>query len=308
MTINSLEYTHGNRFSGVYRVRHPRHKVAQNGSKYISMSLEDATGTIRAYAWTQNIETTFRDFDCVSISGAIRTFNNTWIANVLNASLFQAEPENPVLLIPRSVCPLPSLLERLDELVKAISNETFRRFVNAVLADDAIAFPFVSFPASRQHHHCMAGGLLEHSLECAAMVSRFVEFSQAELELALVGALFHDVGKIRTIQSVGKLSPVGYICDHDSLTLEILAPHLRYLDAICPDAAIALRYLWTWRNRRHQRAIPLLTVVEAIVAADRISSGLNVQEAAFRNQPDWKNFASFGENNAFWRPRLALHV
>ena len=154
----------------------------------------------------------------------------------------------------------------------------------------------------------MAGGLLEHSLECASMVMRFVEFPQAELELAIVGSLFHDIGKTRTIMSVGKLSAVGYVCDHDSLTLEVLAPHLQVLDTSCPDAAIALRYLWTWQNRRYQRSTPLLTVAEAIAAADRISSGLNVQEAAFRDQPDWKNFARFGTNNSFWRPRLALQA
>jgi len=74
-----------------------------------------------------------------------------------------------------------------------------------------------------------------------------------------------------------------------------MATHLQRMDAICPDAAIALRYLWTWRNGRRHQPIPLLTIAETIAAADRISSGLNVQESAFHNQPDWKNFARFGE-------------
>jgi len=308
MMINSLEYRHGAAFNGTYRVRHPLLKVARNGSQFLSITLEDATGDIRAYSWSDKISTSFKDFDCVNLTGDVRALNNSWIVNVRDAELLQTESEHPLTLIPRSICPLPALLEQLDQLVKSISHEALRRFVETVLADDEVAFPFISVPASRQHHHSISGGLLEHSLECVAMVSRFVEFPHAELELAIVGALFHDIGKIRTLKSVGKLTPTGYVCDHDSLTLEVLAPHLHRLDAICPDAAIALRYLWTWRNGRKHRPIPLLTIAETIAAADRISSGLNVQEAAFRDQPDWRSFARFGENNSFWRPRLELRA
>jgi hypothetical protein len=48
-----------------------------------------------------------------------------------------------------------------------------------------------------------------------------------------------------------ELTSTGFVCDHDSLTLEVLAhPHLHRLDDICPDAATALRYIWTWRTQR----------------------------------------------------------
>lgn len=308
MTINSFEYRHGATFNGTYRVRHPLPKVAQNGSTYFSMTLEDATGEIRAFSWSKKVFISFKDLDCVNMTGNIKSLNSIWIVNIIDAELLLTEPEQPLELIPRSICPLPDLLEQLNILVKSISHKALKRFVESVLADDSIAFPFISVPASRQHHHCISGGLLEHSMECMAMVSRFVEFPQTELEVALVGALFHDIGKIRTHKSAEKLTSIGYVCDHDSLTLEILAPHLRRLDTICPDAAIALRYLWTWRNGRRYQPKPLLTIAEAIAAADRISSGLNVQKTVFLDQPDWRRFASFCGKNAFWRPRLELRA
>lgn len=307
MTINNLEYRHGATFNGIFRVRHPLSKVAKNGSPFLSFNLEDASGEIRAYSWAKEVTTSFKDFDRVNLTGKIREFNSSWIADVHDAEQLKSEPEYPIKLIPRSICPLPVLLEKLEQLVESISHTAIRGFVESVLADDEIAFPFISIPASRQHHHSIAGGLLQHSLECTAMVSRFIEFPHAEFELGIVGALFHDVGKIKTLKSVGKLTSTGFICDHDSLTLEVLAVHLRRLDSICPNAAIALRYLWTWRNGRRHRPIPLITIAEAISVADRISSGLNAQEAAFLNQPEWKSFASFGDNNTFWRPRLSAH-
>lgn len=307
MTIASLELKHGIPFDCVCRVCQPRWRTAQNGSQYMTLSLEDATGAIKAYVWTENLKIDFKEYDLVKARGTIRSFNGSWIASLQNADLVKDVRTNPVALLPQSICPLPALLARLDALPRGIKNRGLYRFVSDVLADDAISFPFVSLPASRKHHHCTAGGLLEHSLECTAMVGRFAEFPQAELELALVGALFHDIGKIRTLKDVGKLAPTGYVCGHESLTLEVLAPHLRTLDANCPDASLALRYIWTWQNqRRRQRPTPLLTIIEAISAADRISSGLNAQDAAFSGQPDWRSFAGFGDNNMFWRPRLAM--
>jgi 3'-5' exoribonuclease len=306
MTINSLDFKHGAKFSGTYRVRHPICKVSRNGSQYLSITLEDATGQIRAYSWSEKLLFSFKDLNCVNLSGSIRAFNNSWIVNVFNAEILQSEPEHPLALIPRSICPLPTLLEQLSKLVNSISHTALRRFVESVLADDEIAFRFISLPASRQHHHCISGGLLEHSLECVAMVSRFVEFPPAELELAIIGALFHDIGKTKTLKPVGKLTTTGFVCDHDSLTLEVLATHLHRLETICPDAALALRYLWTWRNGKKYQHTPLLTIAETIAAADRISCGLNVQDTAFSNQPDWRSFARFGEKNSFWRPKLEL--
>lgn len=210
MTISSLECRHGAEFTGVYRVRRPLSRIAQNGSRYLSMFLEDATGSIKAYAWSENLNVSFQEFDRAEVSGTIRSFNNSWIANILGAEKVTGRVDNSLQLIPKSICPLPNLLEQLDELVNVISHDALRQFVCAVVGDDQIVFPFVSVPASRQHHHCMAGGLLEHSLECAAMVSRFVEFPQAELELALVGALFHDIGKTRTFAVV--TNPSSLIC------------------------------------------------------------------------------------------------
>jgi hypothetical protein len=304
MTIDRIPQEHGAMFTGTFRIRRPVCRLARNGSPYLSMTLEDSSGAINAYSWSERHLKVFKDLDRVALTGKVRSFNGSMIVSLCEANLTGTESERPLVLIPRSLCPLPELLNQFSSLVAAIDHDALRGFVEAVMSDDGIAFPFISIPASRRHHHCIAGGLLEHSLECVAMVSRFVEFPAAEKSLAMVGALFHDIGKIRTLKTVGRLTETGYVCDHDSLTLEVLATYLKMLDVTCPDAAIALRYLWTWRNSRKPKPKPLLTIAETIAAADRISCGLNVQEVAFSNQPDWKSFARFGDDSSFWRPRL----
>lgn len=305
MTINNLCFQHRAPVSGQFRVRRPARKIATNGAHYLSFTIEDYSGELRAVSWDVNIVggEDLKEFDCVTLNGRLRTLNGNWLVDVNSAERLQEEPENPVHLIPRSTAPVPVLLDELETLYNCFSHPALKSFVGWVLTDAAISFPFVALPASRQHHHNTAGGLLDHSLECASMVSRYYEFPEMEIQVGMIAALFHDIGKIRTIQSVGKHSVAGYVLDHDALTLEILAPHLQRLDASCPDAGVALRYLLTWRCQR-KNFHPLLTIAEAISAADHISSGLDRQRSAFEKCPDWHSFAKIGENTTFWRPRL----
>lgn len=306
MTINCLDYQHQAPVTGEFRVRRLVQKIAPQGKQYLAFVIEDCTGELDAIAWNDSIANSnnLAEFDCITLKGQIRAINGNWLVNVTSAELLQDEPEHPVNLIPRSIAPLPSSLEELKDLADCISHPALRRFISWVLTDADIVFPFVTLPASRQHHHSSAGGLLEHSLECASMVSRYIEFPEYELELAIVAALFHDIGKTRTLECVGKHTPSGYLLGHEALTLEVLAPHLHRLDSICPDVSMALRYLWTWRYNRFSQRHPLLTVAEAITASDHISSGLNRQKSAFAEHPHWHTFARTRDNCTFWRPRL----
>jgi 3'-5' exoribonuclease len=123
------------------------------------MFLEDATGSIKSYAWSENLNVAFQEFDRAEVSGTIRSFNNSWIASILGAEKVAGRVDNSLQLIPKSICPLPTLLEQLDELVNVISHDALRHFVCDVVGDDQIAFPFVSVPASRHHHHLGGRGL-----------------------------------------------------------------------------------------------------------------------------------------------------
>jgi putative nucleotidyltransferase with HDIG domain len=308
MIIADMIYEHGAAVCGEFRIRQPRVKTAANGNDYLSMIIEDRSGELRACLFTGEVPPPpFQDLDRIKLCGHLRRLNDAWLVNVTRIGLLRGETENPVRLIPRSLTPLPTLLEKLDILVSSFIIGPLRQFVTDVLKDDAIAFPFVSLPASSRHHHCTGSGLLEHSLECVAMVARFIEFSQADLEVAMIGALFHDIGKIRTIRCPGKHTLSGAVLDHDALTLEVLAGHLQKLDCVNPDAALALRYLWTWRQGKNARGIPLLTIAEAIAAADRISSGINIAEETFSNLPDWQRFTKANSQALIWRPRLATN-
>jgi len=305
MTIANIDFRRKAEVIGEFRVRRPHQHHDAKGIPFLGFAVEDSTGELPAVAWNNRIDGVeeLTDLACINLYGQLRVMNGNWRVEVSEAEIFNQEPDNPVQLIPYSAAPVPYKLEALDEIYNDISHPALKRFVGWVLTDLSIVLPFIALPASRQHHHSVAGGLLDHSIECATMVSNFSQFSQTELELAMIGALLHDIGKIRTLQSVGKHSSAGHVLEHDALTLEVLGPHLLQLDTLCPNAGLALRYLWTWRLHRNSRH-PLLTIAEAMIAADRISSGLDRQKTAFQARPAWQTFAKIDEDSTFWRPRL----
>ncbi|ORJ60291.1 hypothetical protein B5V00_08550 [Geothermobacter hydrogeniphilus] len=245
------------------------------------MELEDMSGRIPAYGW--NFEAGQKGFPtdlaCVNVTGILRRRRDGVAMDVNHIETVLDRLGDVVRLIPESFCPTPWRLFYLDAWVARLSIPALRQFVLNVLGDDSLAFLFVSVPASLKHHHNHPSGLLQHSLECVQLVSHFRQFSREQLELGMVAALFHDIGKVLTLTREMQRTSLGRTVDHDKLTLEVLAPHLQWLDRQWPQAGTDLRYLLTWGKGRGDGTIPRLTVAEAVRTADRISAGLDVKGA-----------------------------
>ncbi|MGE4345647.1 MAG: HD domain-containing protein [Geoalkalibacter sp.] len=260
---------------GTFRLREATHSATWDGYPFLRMLLEDFSGQIHAYAWTDELIELLDlpDYSLVRIAGQVRRYRGKLRIDVTSVQpLLQPVERSAAALIPRGLCPVPELLPTLMTAVEQICLPPLRGFVESVLADTGICFPFVSAPASLQHHHRFPGGLLRHSLECFFLVAKHQEFARESCELGMVAALFHDVGKILTLTHRMRRTSLGASVDHDKLTLEVLAPHLRLLDREWPEGGRELRYLLTWKMCEK---IPKYDMADLVACCDRISTGLN---------------------------------
>ena len=221
--------------------------------------------------------------------------------------LYQGEAaiiEDPLHLLTAGLCPVIDGVDRFRCVLNGLSTQHLKQFALRVFADDSITLPFLTLPASRNHHHSFPGGLLCHSLECVDLVAGLaITMSQERRELGMVAALLHDIGKVSTHHHKAKTKLVGAILHHDALTLEILAPQLLHLDSISSESAVALRYLLTWDKTGYSRR-PLMVLAEAVAAADRISSGANAEKQAFSESEHWRRLQSW-HGSRYWRPNLS---
>jgi len=119
----------------------------------------------------------------------------------------------------------------------------------------------------------------------------------------MVAALFHDIGKIKTICPDNSHHPRAGIIDHNQLTLEILAPYLIDLDKRWESGADALRHIWSWLGKyAKDRGIPAFPEAELVAMVDRYSVGKEAQRAAFSRK--CQATLAYHHGRPHWRPDL----
>ena len=107
------------------------------------------------------------------------------------SSVEEQQPHEP----PRSA----ALMEAdLRELVGTVQDRDLRRLLDAVLGPDTPTWPrYRTAPAAKRFHQAYRHGLLEHSLSVAQAVSAIsATFAGIDRDVAVTGALLHDLGKL----------------------------------------------------------------------------------------------------------------
>ncbi|WP_029406955.1 TraI domain-containing protein [Thiomicrorhabdus sp. Milos-T2] len=212
-------------------------------------------------------------------------------AEILNWRLFKSpltiEQINPIY---KSCYDFDSLYH-LFEIVESITLQPLKRFMIDVLSSNEHMQDFVSLPASKQHHHSFPGGLISHSIECALMTYQTVislsSVSKNEAEVAMIAALLHDFGKIKTLGFKTHTS-LGRLVDHEQLTLMLLNDSLQKLTNSWQQGAETLQYLLLWKERM---GVCRFVSGNAIKMADHLSTSASLRMMAFKNKPGYFHFA-----------------
>ncbi len=89
------------------------------------------------------------------------------------------------------------------ELIATVQSPHLSALLGRVFAPDSVAWErFRDAPAAKHYHHAYEHGLLEHSLTVAQAVSALSAiFAGVNRDLAVSGALLHDIGKLDTYAS-----------------------------------------------------------------------------------------------------------
>jgi 3'-5' exoribonuclease len=94
----------------------------------------------------------------------------------------------------------------LRELVSTVRDHDLRRLLDAVFgAESPLWAQYRSAPAAKRFHQAYRHGLLEHSLSVAQAVSAIsATFTEVNRDVAVTGALLHDIGKLEAYAFEGE--------------------------------------------------------------------------------------------------------
>ena len=127
-----------------------------------------------------------------------------------------------------SEIPAEQLESDLRELIGTVRNPHLRRLLAVLLGEGSATWAsFRDAPAAKHYHQAYRHGLLEHALTVAQAVGAIsATFPGIDRDLAVTGALLHDIGKLEAYEldradgtiemsDLGRLYgeiPLGYYC------------------------------------------------------------------------------------------------
>ena len=191
----------GQSVDSVFVVRERTRRQKKNGEAFLKLQLGDVTGAVEAVLWERVEE--LSEHCCPG--GVVRVLGTFSVDPKYGSSLtvralrpaeageYEASDleEGPA----RSV---EQMEEGLRELVGMTQNPFLRELLERFFGEGSSVWGrWREAPAAKRYHQAYKHGLLEHCLSVAQGVHSLCgTFSEIDRELAVAGALLHDIGKI----------------------------------------------------------------------------------------------------------------
>ncbi len=191
----------GQDVDSVFVVRERARREARSGSHYLRLQLGDVTGSLPAMVWDDVEEI---DGDCVPgavvrAAGRFSVHERYGPQLVIRALRAAGDAEyDPADLHTGPSTPVEQMSADLDALIDTVQRPHLRELLRRLLGPATeVGRRWREAPAAKHYHQAYRHGLLEHCLSVAQGVSAMAAtFPEIDRDVAVTGALLHDVGKV----------------------------------------------------------------------------------------------------------------
>ena len=221
------DLTDGQPVETVFLVSARSLRQKKNGEHFLTMTLRDGSGTLPAVCWDEAPAL----HEIAELGAVIRVTgryerHERWGAQLTVQALAPAQEGEYTLADLVEAPPLePAKMESdLRHLIETVQNPSLGRLLEELFGERSETWQrFRRAPAAKFYHQAYSHGLLEHTLSVGQAVSAISAcFPGIDRDLAVTGALIHDIGKIEAyaqdpmaidLTDAGKLHgeiPLGY--------------------------------------------------------------------------------------------------
>lgn len=300
----------GTSVRAVFLVREVSFASMKKTGFYAKGVLCDSSGTVAAIQWnvTDAEREIWKPGSPIYIIGKVDEYEGSMQVVVDTVDVPSDSAIDVESLYP--VCPIPA-----EELWKqfmdclAYANSRAATFDTQCLAEKSIEWVnddeenfnrFRRSPAATMIHHAYVGGLLEHTVGVMklARAIAIVRDGSVDPALVIVGAAFHDIGKMLEYRLDGSMTDCGRLWGHSHAGALLVAQNLG-------SRGISRSVLWllghiiaSHHGRNEWGAIVEPKTAEAFVVhmADLTDVRLWTLDNATRTSSGWQKIASFGGN------------
>ena len=294
-TVFIRDLTDGQAVEGVFLVSDRALRSRRTGEHYLKLTLRDRTGTIAAVCWDDaaSLNEVAALGAVVSVTGRYE-LHERWGPQLTVQALAAAKDGQYAMadLVETAPVDADQMESDLRDLIDTIQNAALRRLLEELYGERSETWQrFRHAPAAKFYHQAYRHGLLEHTLSVAQAVSAISAcFPGIDRDLALTGALVHDIGKIEAYgqdPAAIEMTDAGRLQGEIPLGYYLVRSTIERIEGFPPSLARALLHIQLSHHGTYENGSPVTpctreaTIVHAIDnlggklgSFDRIQKGL----------------------------------
>jgi 3'-5' exoribonuclease len=294
----------GDLVRGAFAVRERARLSRRNGDDFLKLVVADRTGTVEAVAWEDVDEC----FECTAPGGVVFlegpfSVHPQYGAKITLKSIRAAAEEeyDATDLIEGSPVPVEHLEQALRDLLGTIQNAQLRALLDRFFAPDSrIWRRFREAPAAKYYHQAFTHGLLDHSLSVAQAVSAAAAaFPGVDRDLAVTGALLHDVGKTQAYNDdplAIDLTDAGRLQGEIPLGYYLVRRAIESIEGFDPELGQAVLHIVLSHHGALEHGSPVVPATREatlVHAMDNLGGKLGSFDRIERELPDGQTWSKF---------------
>lgn len=183
----------------IYLCKSKQILTGKSGKEYVSLILQDKTGTIDAKIWDFNNEIEqYEAMDFVHIDARVTSFQDALQLNISRIYKSREGEYYPEDYFPKTNKDVEEMYRKIKNYIGAIKDSKLKILLEDFFVKD-IAFvkKFKDHSAAKSVHHGFMGGLLEHTLSVVNMCDYYASnYPIINRDLLITAAMLHDIGKV----------------------------------------------------------------------------------------------------------------
>jgi 3'-5' exoribonuclease len=294
----------GQAVDGIFLVKERELRARRNGEDFLSLTLADASGTLKAVCWDEA-----GSFHALAPAGAAVRVRGRYSVHERYGpqlkvdSLVVAETDQYQLtdLLDGPQVNADQMEEDVKNLIETVHNPYLRRLLDDLFGERSDVWRrFRVAPAAKYYHQAYSHGLLEHTLGVAQAVSAIsASFPGVDRDLAVTAALIHDIGKIEAYELdplAIDLTDDGRLLGEIPLGYYLVRRRIEQIDGFPWDLARALLHIQLSHHGTYENGSPVVpctreaTIVHAIDNLGGKLGSFDRLEKELREGESWSGF------------------